>query len=194
MDQIKDAIKKHRLNITLGGVIVILLGVILVIDASAILETMAWLVGLLLAIVGFSQFIGKLFSDYNKSSGMLIGGLIAVIGLWIMIQPKYLAGFFPMVIGMIMVVHGIQNMSLAFAGRAVKMEKWGFLLLGSILSIIAGLVCIIYSFTVGVIAVQIVGLLLIYDGIVSIISANRVNYYEKQKVIDAEYWKIEDEK
>lgn len=193
MDRLNEAIKKRRLNISFSGVIVILLGILLVVDAANILKTMAWIVGLLFVIVGVTQFIGKLMSDVNKSSGMLMGGLIAVLGIWIMIRPELVGGLFPMVIGIILVVHGIQGISLAVAGRSVNMEKWGLLLLGSILNIAGGVFCVVYSFTVGVIALKIVGLFLIYDGVVSIIGANTVNYYEKQSVIDAESWEINDE-
>lgn len=179
-----ETLKRMRAHVTFGAMATILMGVLFVVWADSIIKAFAWIVGVILVLIGAAQFLGKLFGDTGRSGGMLIGGLIAVIGMWVILHQETAAGIVPMLIGVVLVVHGIQGISLAFAGRAAKMPGWwGGLAIG-ILDIVLGFVCIVCAFRLVTLALQIMGAMMIYDGITSCLLVHRVNRAE-QDIIDS---------
>lgn len=181
-----EKIRSMRLNITVGAVLVLLMGIVFVIWPGAVIRTIAQLIGFILALIGLSQFVGKIFSNVNKSSGMLVGALIAVVGFWVLVNPGRAASIIPVIVGVILVIHGIQNISLAFVSRGYGMTRWNFMLLGGILNVLCGILCIGYAFGLVALGVRILGVMLIYDGISSMLTVGKVNRYERD-YIDVDY-------
>ena len=179
-----ERLKELRLHITFGAVATIIMGLLFLFWADGIATTFARVIGLILLLIGGTQFLGKLFGDVNRSSGMLIGGLIAIIGIWVILNPESAVAIIPMIIGVVLVVHGIQDLSLAFAGRAVKMPRWRGALLVGILDIVMGVVCIVCAFRMVTLALQLIGIMMIYDGVTSGLIVHNVNRAEKD-VIDS---------
>ncbi len=175
-----------RLNIHFGAVMVFALGVVLVIWPAAVVTTIARIIGFIFAVLGVSQVLGKMASQVNRSSGMLVGALIAGVGFWIILHPIKAAGLIPVIIGVVLVVHGIQNMTLAFIGKGYGMGNWMMYLVGGLLNIVCGILCVVWAFGVVEIGIRIVGLMLIYDGISSMLIVNNLNRYEKE-YIDVDY-------
>ena len=83
-----------------------------------------------------------------------------------------------MIIGVVLVLHGIQNLSLAFAGRAARMPYWKGAIVMGIVGIVFGVICIVCAFQMVTLAVRIMGLLMIYDGLTSGLIVWRVNRAE----------------
>ncbi|MBQ7676759.1 MAG: DUF308 domain-containing protein [Lachnospiraceae bacterium] len=179
-----EALKKLRLHVTFGALATILMGVLFLVWADSIVKAFAWVIGVILVVIGVTQFLGKLFGDTGRSSGMLIGGLIAVIGVWVILHQETAAGIVPMLIGVVLVVHGLQGISLAFSGRTVKMPHWWVGLIIGILDIVLGCVCIVCAFRLVTLALQVMGVMMIYDGIASCLLVHRVNRAEKD-IIDS---------
>ena len=181
-----DRIRQLRLNVSMGALIVLIMGVVFLIRPAQVVTTIAQFIGGLLFLIGLFQFIGKLFSGINKSSGMLVGALIGVVGMWILWNPARAASIIPIIIGVILVVHGVQNISLSLTGKGYGMPNWWVLLLAGMFNSLCGLVCIICAFATVQFVVQIAGVMLIYDGISSMFTVHKLNRYEQQYV-DAEY-------
>ena len=177
-----EKIRSMRLNVTAGALLVLLMGVVFVIWPGAVIRTIAQMIGFILILIGVSQLVGKLFSNVNKSSGMLVGALIAVVGFWIWINPGRAASIIPVIVGVILVIHGVQNISLAFISRGYGMARWGVILFGGILNLLCGIACIAYAFGVVALGIRIVGIMLIYDGISSMLTVTRVNRYEREYI------------
>lgn len=179
-----ETVKKLRMHVTFGAVATIFMGILFLVWADSIVQAFAWVIGVVLVLIGVTQFLGKLFSDYGRASGMLVGGLITVIGAWVILHQKTAAGIVPMLIGVVLVVHGIQGISLAFSGRAARMPKWWVGLIIGILDIILGIICIVCAFRLVTLALQIMGVMMIYDGITSCLFVFNVNRAEKD-IIDS---------
>ena len=181
-----EKVRSLRLNVRVGALMVIALGVILLVWPGAVITTITRGIGLIIAIIGVFQFLGKLSSRVNRSSGMLVGALIAGVGFWIIFHPERTAGLIPVIIGVVLVVHGVQNISLAFIGKGYGMERWYVYLIGGLLNLLCGVICVAYAFGVVELGVRILGIMLLYDGIASMLTVTRLNRYE-QDYIDAEY-------
>ncbi len=181
-----EKIRNMRLNVTFGALLVLITGILFLIYPGEIVTTVARITGLLIAMVGISQVAGKLLFNVNRSSGMLVGTLIAVVGFWIFLNPEVSSSILPIIIGVVLVIHGIQNISLSFVGRGYRMGRWYMPLLGGVLNIICGMLCIAYAFGIVKFALQLFGAMLIYDGITSMITVVHVNSSERN-YIDVEY-------
>lgn len=181
-----DKIRSLRLNISFGALMVIAIGIVLLIWPGAVITAVTRFMGFLVAVLGVSQVLGKLVSDMNRISGMLVGALIAGAGLWIIFHPEKAAGIIPIAIGVVLVAHGIQNISLAFIGKGYGMGHWYLLLIGGVLNIFCGAVCVANAFGVIELGVRILGIMLLYDGIASMLTVTHLNRFERD-YIDVTY-------
>ena len=181
-----DKIRSMRLNVSFAAVMVIALGLVLLIWPAAVITAFARLIGFILAIIGVSQILGKLFSNINRLSGVLVGVAIAVVGFWIIFHPEKAAAIIPVIIGVLLVGHGVQNISMAFVGKGYGMTRWYVYLIGGLLNILCGIICVADAFGVVEMGVRIIGIMLLFDGIASMVTVNRLNYFEKN-YIDVEY-------
>ena len=91
-----------------------------------------------------------------------------------------------MIIGVLLVGHGVQNISMAFVGKGYGMTRWYVYLIGGLLNILCGIICVADAFGVVEMGVRIIGIMLLFDGIASMVTVNRLNYFEKN-YIDVEY-------
>ena len=184
-----EKLRLLRLHISFSAVLIILMGVAFLIWPARIITTFTRMIGIILILIGLSQCIGKLFSRINKSSGMLIGALTAVVGFWIYLNPIRTASIIPIIIGVLLISHGIQNISLAMTGKGYQMPHWPLMLFGGILNMIFGIISIIFAFSTVAFIVQLLGIMMIYDGVSSILMVSRINRHEKE-YIDVEYREI----
>ncbi len=173
-----------RLHITFGAVASIIAGIMFFCWADGLAQILARIVGFIILLIGGSQFLANLFGNGRRASGMLIGGLIAISGFWIIANPDMAVKIIPMVMGMVLVVYGVQVINLSFAGRTAQMARWKAVLGVGILDVVLGIICIFFAFQVGVLPFRIMGLMMIYNGITSAFVVHKVNRAEKD-IIDS---------
>ena len=181
-----DKLRSLRLNVSLGAVLMLLMGLLFLFRPAEVVAASAQFVGIILILVGITQFFGKLLSDMNRASGMLMGALIFVVGFWIFMHPLSAASIIPMMIGVILIVHGVQNIGLAFTARGYNMPGWGFMLAGGVLNLMCGVACVVMAFAAVAFVVQLSGLMMIYDGVTSMVTVQSLNRYES-KYVDVEF-------
>lgn len=190
LDNIIEKLKSIRLHITASAVACVALGVVFLIWPQQITNFIAYIVGALLIAFGAIQAITKIVNNENRSSGLLIGLLILIIGIWIIVHPQTAVSLIPMVIGVVLVVSGIQELSLAITAKNVDSSKWGWMIAGAALTIVFGILCIGVAFNIVTIAMRLLGLFLIYDGISSMVMVHHVNVAER--VVDSTITREED--
>jgi len=106
------------------------------------------------------------------------------------VNSKLAVSLIPMVIGVVLVVSGIQELSLAITAKNVDASKWGWMVAGAALTILFGILCICVAFNIVTIAMRLLGLFLIYDGVSSMLMVHHVNVAER--VVDSTITKEED--
>lgn len=190
LDNIIEKLKSIRLHITASAVACVALGVVFLIWPQQITNFIAYVVGALLIAFGAIQAVTKIINNENRSSGLLVGLLILIIGIWIIVHPQTAVSLIPMVIGVVLVVSGIQEMSLAFTAKNVDASKWGWMIVGAAITIVFGIICICVAFNIVTIAMRLLGIFLIYDGVSSMLMVHHVNVAEK--VVDSTITREED--
>ena len=128
----------------------------------------------------------------------VLGFLIVLVGIWIFISPERIVSLIPIVIGVVLCVHGIQDIKLAIETRANGYERWWSMLLIAAISLVLGVLCIVHAFGVVKLALQFIGIALIYDGLSDLWIANRAiraakAMRQEAEALDVEYKEVDDE-
>ncbi len=190
VDNFIEKLKAIRLHITATALACVILGFIFLIWPEAVTNFIAVAVGIILIAIGGIYVISKLINQENKFTGMLVGFIVLILGVWILVHPTSAASIIPIVIGVVLVASGVQELRLSFAAKNVDATKWGWMIVGSVVTIIFGIICICMAFAILKTAMRLLGLFLIYDGVSSMVMVRHVNVAER--VVDSVVTKEED--
>lgn len=164
----KEFFKSIRLAVYLSSVITIASGIMLVVWPMEVTGLICRIFGVLLVVMGAVQ----LFGYFMESTGMLsvAGGLLFVLlGVWIFTHPGSVAQLVPIGIGVVMIMHSLKDFQMAAEVKRSGNGRWQVLFLLALLNCALGVICVCDSFGVLSVAVRVLGIALIYDGISDIV-------------------------
>ena len=170
-----DRLKAIKLHFTVTAVLEVVLGIILLIWPLTVVGLLAKVLGVILIITGLVEIVAKIFDDSMRLAGLVVGLILLILGGWIVYHPGSIISIIPIIIGVGLIGNGIMHFSLALEGKKVGAERWGFMVVAAVVTMILGAICIVCALQVVDIAVRIGGFFLVYDGIASILMVRRVN-------------------
>ncbi|MBD5501249.1 MAG: hypothetical protein HDR10_08635 [Lachnospiraceae bacterium] len=184
-------LKNLKANYTLSAVICVIIGAVLIIWPGTSTQVVCMVLGGVLVTYGVIQILLYLFARERTLylQGMLVLGIVfGVLGAWIFIKPEIITVTVPVIMGIIIVMHGLHNAVQAIDLKKMKYEKWWVALLAGVLTIALGGVLIYNPFSVINTVVRVIGIFLVYDGLSDMWIISRVFKTRKntQKIIDAE--------
>lgn len=193
-----ETFKRIKADIILSALVCVALGVVLLIWPAKTIDIFCRILAVGLMVMGGVQ-IASYFS--NRSIHPFAGGLgliVLLVGVWIFIRPESIVSLIPIVIGVILCVHGIQDMRLAFETKGNGYEKWWSMMIIAAISLLLGVLCIVNAFGVVKLALQFIGIALIYDGLSDLWIASRAIHAakvmrEQEEVLEVEYREVDDE-
>lgn len=186
----KEKIKDLRLNITVSGILSIIIGVLLLIYPAQSLSTIGKAIGAIIILAGLFVIISQLIENGFDAMSMVVGGVLAVIGIWIFMAPGAIVSIIPIAIGVLLVVHGLQDLGLALEATRVHAPRPWLSFIIAIVNILLGIVCIADAFNMVTLATRLIGLMLMYDGITDIFTVHKVR--KATKIVDVEVLSEED--
>lgn len=176
-------LKKIKTNVIVSAFICIALGVILVVWPGLSVKVVCMAIGAVLVINGISRLLnfifgrdGSMFSQMN----LVMGIIITVIGGWILLQPGTIIAMIPILVGIIIVIHGINNLQQTVSLCQNRYDKWWIALILGIITIGFGVLLIFNPFAAVDTLIRFIGLFLIYDGASDIWIMSRVSRNVKQ--------------
>ena len=176
-------LKKIKTNVIVSAFICIALGVILVFWPGLSVKVVCMAIGAVLVINGISRLLnfifgrdGSVFSQMN----LVMGIIITVIGGWILLQPGTIIAMIPILVGIIIVIHGINNLQQSVSLCQNRYDKWWIALLLGIITIGFGVLLVFNPFAAVDTLIRFIGLFLIYDGASDIWIMSRVSRNVKQ--------------
>ena len=176
-------LKKIKTNVIVSAFICIALGVILVFWPGLSVKVVCMAIGAVLVINGISRLLnfifgrdGSVFSQMN----LVMGIIITVIGGWILLQPGTIIAMIPILVGIIIVIHGINNLQQTMSLCQNRYDKWWIALLLGIITIGFGVLLVFNPFAAVDTLIRFIGLFLIYDGASDIWIMSRVSRNVKQ--------------
>ena len=161
----KEKIKSLRLNITISALFSIVIGALLLIYPAESLATISRVIAAIIILAGLFIIISQIYEYGFSAMGIAVGGVLAVIGIWLFLAPGSIVSIIPIAIGVLLVVHGLQDLGLAIEGVKAHAPRGWLPFVFAILNIVLGAVCIAGAFNVVKLATRIIGIMLIYDGI-----------------------------
>ena len=193
-----DFFKELKVNYAVSAILCALLGLVLMVWPGTTTQIVCMMLGIVLLAYGVIQIAVYLFNQVRTiiSQGMLLLGIVfAVIGVWILLRPEMIIMAVPVIVGVLIVIHGLHNVIQAISLQKDNYEKWWLALLFGLLAVAFGGVLIFNPFEAVEMVVRMIGIFLIYDGLSDIWILSRVSKVKrnKEKIIDAKFVDIEDE-
>ena len=184
-------IKSLKVNDSLSAVICVILGIVLLVWPGQSTQVVCMILGIVLGGFGIIQIILYLATQEKtmvSHSMMMLGIVLAVIGGWIVLKPDTIIKAIPMIVGILIVIHGLHNAVQAVDLKKMQYDNWWVALLLSLLTIALGVVLICNPFTVVDTVVRLIGAFLIYDGLSDMWILSRVfkTKKNKEKIIDTD--------
>lgn len=193
-----DFVKGLKANYVISAILCALLGLVLLIWPGTTTQIVCMSLGIVLLAYGIIQIAIYLFNRERTiiSQGMMLLGIVfAVIGAWILLKPEMIIMAVPIIVGILIVIHGLHNVVQAIALQKDGYERWWLALLFGVLTVIFGGILVYNPFEAVELVVRLIGVFLIYDGLSDIWILSRVFKVKrnKEKIIDAEFIEIDNE-
>lgn len=161
----KEFFKRVKANMIFGALMCLLLGIVLLVWPKETIDIFCKVLALGLVIMGVVDLVSYFMNRTAQTFSGIVGLIVLLIGIWVFLKPERVEGLIPIVIGAILVIHAVQDIKLAIETKQNGYEKWWSMLIIAAISLVLGVISIVDAIGVVTLAMQFVGIALIYDGI-----------------------------
>lgn len=187
-------LKKIKTNVVVSSVLCVILGLVLVLRPGLSMRIVCTAVGVVLIVSGVMRMIayftardGSLYSQAN----LIFGIVLTVVGIWIVMKPDKVMAIIPIIVGIVIAIHGLHNLQQALELWRGKYDRWWLALILGVLTVGFGVLLVCRPFAAIDTVVMLIGFFLIYDGlsnvwIVSRISKNAKMMKQEMEAVDIE--------
>lgn len=188
----EQLLKRVKTNVVISSILCVILGLVLVFWPGLSIRIVCTAVGVVLIVTGVTRMIdyfavrdGSMYSQIN----LIFGIVLAVVGVWISVKPDKVLAIIPIIVGIVIVIHGLQNIKQAMELWRDKYTKWWVACILGVLTVGFGVLLICRPFTAIDTVVMLIGFFLIYDGISNIWIVSRI--YKNAKILRQEMEAVE---
>ncbi len=179
----------------IASIVYIILGVYMVMHPEKVEHTLCYAFGILLTIYGAINIISFLInkdSDENLFFELVFGVIAAAFGVFTLFTPDTIINILLVIIGVIIIIDGVMNLKRSFHLRDFGVRKWYVFFIFAAVSVAAGLITIIFHDTLRDVLIIMLGINLIYEGILGLIimfqiSCNKRRVERNLMMINADY-------
>ena len=164
----REKLKEMRADFLLSSVLCVILGIVLIIWSERTLNLIGRVFAALLIVIGAVYLIGYFVNGLKKNLSGIAGAVLLLIGIWNMISPGVVVSVIPIIIGVILIYHGLKQVLLSMESKKYNNSKWGIGLLFAVISIVFGAISICNAFGIMELTTVIIGIALIYNGVSNI--------------------------
>ena len=167
----------HHFRFATFGIAILctLLGLALLIWPEQSMNVLGYGFGAVLTISGLLQIGGYVASDKQgllKKIQLLAGVLIAVVGVAILLSPKTVMKLTVVVIGIVMLYHGVMDIKFGFDIKNCNGSKWAVTLLMGLVTCALGVLILVNPFGSARVLMIIIGAGLIFDGVSDVVTVS----------------------
>lgn len=180
-------LRKMKANAVVSSLLCVLLGLVLVIWPGMSIQIVCAAIGVVLILTGIMKIIeyfavkdGSLYEQTN----LIMGIIFTVVGVWIAVKPDKVLAIIPIIVGIVIVLHGVRNLQQAVNLCKDQYDKWWIALILGLLTAGFGVLLICKPFAALDTVVMLIGIFLIYDGLSNIWIISRV--YKSAKILKQE--------
>lgn len=155
-------------NYFISAILTIALGAVLVIWPDWSGRILCYLLGAALILMGGIQLIVCIRAErigfYSKFS-MLMNIILILLGAWVCIRPDTVLSLVPVIIGIVMLIHGCMDLQFTMDIKHAGSGKWWIALIFALVTLTLGVFLVMHPFLAFEITMLIIGIGLLYDGI-----------------------------
>ena len=161
-----DLLRRIRFNFVLTAVLTVVLGIMLIAAPGTAVRTVFLLVGWMLVISGAVSLLNAILAKGQPvGQGDLVLGLVQLAtGLVVLMRPGFLMSLAGIVVGFVLLIHGIHDIQHARESKALGFE-WRLSMGIGIVAAVMGIVVMINPFSTAETLLRIAGVFLLVDGI-----------------------------
>lgn len=166
---------KRRLNIKIPktltiiiSIISIAIGIAFLIFPKTSLSTLCLITGILTVIYGLAKIVGYYSDDafcLAFQFDLALGVLALIFGIILIVRPKYIVSFFPVLMGIAILTSGLFTFQTSRESKIFGIKYWLVLFIVSVFCVGIGLVLIFNPFESAVAKTRVVGASIILSGI-----------------------------
>lgn len=152
-----------------------LLGLSLLIWPDQSMNVLGYGFGAVLAVSGLLQIGGYVASDrqgFLKKLQLLAGILIVVVGVAILLAPKTVMKLTVVVIGIVMLYHGVMDIKFGFDIKSCNGNQWAVTLVMGLVTCALGVLVLVDPFESSRLLMIIIGAGLMFDGISDVVTVS----------------------
>ena len=170
-EKLVKAIKVARINKMIEAVVLIVFGLSLMIWSGTAIYIVCKVIAAIIAIAGIVCIVAFLFrrsSVYGISAGLFGGVFAAVLGMYLFYTPEILVSLGPIVVGLIIVITGIVDMTEAIH---IEKQKSGGTVVAMVIAaveFIVGMLFLLHPDVLNSILFVLMGASLVLDGVADI--------------------------
>ncbi len=185
-------LKKIKANMIVSSLLCVLLGLVLVLRPGLSVRIVCTAVGIVLILSGVTRIIdwfcardGSMYAQMN----LIFGIVLVVVGVWIVVKPDKVLAIIPTIVGIVIGMHGLNNLKQAIELWRDKYDKWWVAFILGALTVGLGVLLICRPFAAIDTVVMLIGFFMIYDGLSNIWIVTRI--YKNAKMFKQEMEAVE---
>lgn len=176
-------------------------GLCMAIWPTVSMTVMNYIIGALILAFGIIRIVGYFADDYYCIAfqfDLALGIFASVIGIAVLIHPKWIMASLPIAIGLFVLVDGLFSIQSAIDAKKFGIRRWWLILIFSILTVGIGLVMIFNPVRSAKVLAVITGIALIASGVEALIVALQTVKIKKavkdRSPIEVDYIEIDERK
>lgn len=181
----RERIKKTKNVCMVIFILEIVLGLCLLIWPETSLLTLCYLFGVLMLVNGLVKMVGYfqrnvLFLPFY--SGLAVGLLEFVFGLFLVVNPSLLGEVLPLLIGFWVLLDSLYKIQTAFDLKRAGIKNWWVLFCLSLLCCVGGICIILQPFKGALVIMLLIGAMLVADGIDNLVTLHYISKHIKDNI------------
>lgn len=187
----KELLNRFKADVVLSAVLCVITGVVVMIWPATVTLIVGRVIGVFLVVMGLRHAFSYLQDKETSRLGLASGVVIFVLGVVILIRPELVAQMVAVVVGVLLIMHGLEDMQLGVESKQCGDGSWWICILFSLATILLGVFVIVKYFQMAEVAAWFLGLALVFDGVSDLIVVVRVTRAAKHMKQDAEAIDVE---
>lgn len=170
----RETLKRIKADITLTAVLCIVLGIVVMVWPTQTTKLLCYILAAILIVMGLSRVAAYLKDRMESRFGLASGVVFLILGVWILLRPLNFAKLFPIVVGVLLLMHGLEDLRMTLEAKGYGDTVWWTLLLITVINFVLGFLLIWKAFEMVQIAMVLLGAALVYDGVTDLFMVYRV--------------------
>jgi predicted phage tail protein len=188
----KELMRRIRADYMLSSLLCIAMGIVFIANPDSVSSVIGTVCAVVLIVIGV-VYLGSYFLHVVTGGiSAAMGAVVLLLGVWVLLQPQIVTTLVPIVIGVVLLAHGFRGFRESLATRKFGSDAWGIGAVLAVISMVLGVVCIVDAFGVVNLAIKLIGVALIYNGVSNIYiaiasSRSERRYSKNHETIDVEF-------